>query len=102
MVSVETIWVGVGFFGQAMFSMRFLVQWIASEKRKQSVVPLAFWYFSIAGGMILLSYAIYRLDPVFILGQGLGLFIYGRNLWLIHRPAQHQAESADSDRRSSP
>lgn len=86
MVSAETIWVGVGFFGQAMFSMRFLVQWIASEKRKQSVVPLAFWYFSIAGGMILFSYAIYRLDPVFILGQGLGLFIYGRNLWLIHRP----------------
>lgn len=92
MVSAETIWIGIGFFGQAMFSMRFLVQWIASEKRKQSVVPLAFWYFSIAGGMILFSYALYRLDPVFILGQGLGLFIYGRNLWLIHRHSHQPAE----------
>lgn len=92
MVSAETIWVGIGFFGQAMFSMRFLVQWIASEKRKQSVVPLAFWYFSIAGGLILFSYALYRLDPVFILGQGLGLFIYGRNLWLIHRHSHQPAE----------
>ena len=85
MPSTDVIWMTVGFAGQAMFSMRFLVQWIASEKRKRSVVPRAFWYFSVAGGMILLSYAIHRLDPVFILGQGMGLFIYGRNLWLIHR-----------------
>ncbi|MDQ7008070.1 MAG: lipid-A-disaccharide synthase N-terminal domain-containing protein [Acidobacteriota bacterium] len=85
MPSTDVIWMTVGFAGQAMFSMRFLVQWIASEKKKRSVVPRAFWYFSVAGGMILLSYAIHRLDPVFILGQGMGLFIYGRNLWLIHR-----------------
>ncbi|HHN74375.1 MAG TPA: hypothetical protein ENK10_04025 [Acidobacteria bacterium] len=85
MPSTDAIWMTVGFAGQAMFSMRFLVQWLASEKQKRSVVPRAFWYFSVAGGVILLSYAIHRLDPVFILGQGMGLFIYGRNLWLIHR-----------------
>ena len=80
----EFWWVVVGLCGQAMFSMRFLVQWIMSERARQSVMPVAFWYFSIAGGVvILLSYAIYRRDPVFILGQSTGLFIYLRNLWLI-------------------
>jgi len=68
-----------------MFSGRFIVQWIASEKAGRSVIPLAFWYFSIAGGVILFLYALYRRDPVFILGQSLGLFIYSRNLWLIYR-----------------
>jgi lipid-A-disaccharide synthase-like uncharacterized protein len=66
-----------------MFSMRFLVQWISSERAKRSVMPIAFWYFSIAGGLILLTYALYRRDPVFIIGQSSGLFIYLRNLWLI-------------------
>ena len=79
----EFWWVVVGLLGQAMFSMRFLVQWISSERARKSVMPVAFWYFSIAGGMILLSYAIYRRDPVFIVGQSTGLFIYLRNLWLI-------------------
>ena len=79
----EAIWVAVGLFGQLLFFMRFLLQWIASEKEKRSVVPTSFWWFSIGGAAILLAYAIYRADPVFILGQSLGFFIYARNLWLI-------------------
>jgi lipid-A-disaccharide synthase-like uncharacterized protein len=81
----DPIWLAVGFLGQAMFTMRFVVQWINSERLKRSVVPLAFWYFSLAGGAVLFAYAVHRLDPVFIVGQGLGIFIYLRNLWLIHR-----------------
>jgi lipid-A-disaccharide synthase-like uncharacterized protein len=81
----EHVWVGVGLLGQMFFTARFLVQWIASERRKQSVVPVHFWYFSVGGGLILLVYAIYRLDPVFIVGQGAGLFVYARNLYLIRR-----------------
>jgi lipid-A-disaccharide synthase-like uncharacterized protein len=61
------------------------VQWIASERRRQSVVPVHFWYFSMAGGLTLLAYAVYRLDPVFIIGQASGLFVYARNLYFIHR-----------------
>ena len=81
------LWVVLGFFGQFFFFSRFLVQWIASEKKKKSVVPNSFWYFSVLGGSILLIYALHRRDPVFITGQFLGLFIYFRNLWLIHRPS---------------
>jgi len=81
----EHVWLGVGFLGQVFFSARFLVQWIASERRKQSVVPVHFWYFSVGGGLILLAYAIYRQDLVFIAGQGAGLFVYARNLYLIRR-----------------
>lgn len=81
----NVIWLVVGFMGQALFSARFLVQWLASERRKKSVVPLAFWYFSVAGGTTLLAYAIHRQDPVFIVGQAAGLFIYLRNLQLIYR-----------------
>ena len=79
----EIIWLAVGFLGQALFSARFLVQWIKSEREKKSVFPIAFWYFSIAGGATLLAYAIYREDPVFILGQLTGLFIYFRNLHFV-------------------
>ena len=79
----EFWWVVVGLLGQLLFSLRFLVQWISSERARKSVMPIAFWYFSIAGGVILLTYAIYRRDPVFIIGQSTGLFIYLRNLWLI-------------------
>jgi lipid-A-disaccharide synthase-like uncharacterized protein len=82
----ELIWVIVGLCGQLLFMGRFLVQWIASEKARKSVMPVAFWYFSITGGLVLLAYAIYRADPVFILGQALGVFIYARNLWLIRHP----------------
>ena len=80
----ELIWVLVGLGGQIMFMMRFLIQWIVSEKAKRSVIPVSFWWFSIAGAAILLAYAIYRQDPVFILGQSLGFFIYTRNLWFIY------------------
>jgi len=82
--AAELTWVVVGLFGQLLFTGRFLVQWIASEKAKRSVVPVLFWYFSIGGALILLAYAIYRRDPVFILGQSMGLAIYLRNLWLIY------------------
>jgi len=78
-----TIWLIIGFLGQACFFSRFLVQWLASEKQKKSIIPTAFWYFSISGGVILLSYALYRKDPVFIMGQSTGLFIYLRNLYFI-------------------
>lgn len=84
-MSAETVWIGIGFAGQALFSGRFLVQWIASERRKESIIPRAFWFFSVAGGLTLLSYAMYRQDPVFIVGQAAGLVIYGRNLWFIYR-----------------
>ncbi|MBI3029271.1 MAG: lipid-A-disaccharide synthase N-terminal domain-containing protein [Candidatus Rokubacteria bacterium] len=77
--------VAFGLLGQALFSARFLIQWIASERRKESVVPIHFWYFSIGGGLTLLIYAILRLDPVFIVGQAAGLFVYSRNLYLIWR-----------------
>jgi len=79
------IWLVVGFAGQALFTMRFLVQWWSSERQKRSVIPVAFWYFSLAGGATLLGYAIYRQDPVFIVGQAGGLFIYSRNLYFIYR-----------------
>lgn len=79
----EFWWVVFGLAGQLLFTARFLVQWLASERAKRSVVPVAFWYFSIGGGLILLTYAIYRADPVFILGQSMGVVIYVRNLWLI-------------------
>ncbi len=84
-MEITTIWLGIGFLGQALFSMRFLVQWISSEKQKKSVIPIAFWYFSLGGGVTLLSYAIFRLDPVFILGQAGGLLVYSRNLYFVLR-----------------
>jgi len=83
MQDIPTSWLILGFLGQALFSMRFLIQWIHSEKHKKSIIPKAFWYFSLAGGITLFSYAILRQDPVFIAGQGLGLFIYMRNLMFI-------------------
>lgn len=88
-ISAETIWLAIGLIGQSMFFMRFFVQWIASERRKMCVIPHAFWYFSILGGIFLLAYAVYRQDPVFIIGQTLGLGIYFRNLWLMHSASAH-------------
>ncbi|MCC7049000.1 MAG: lipid-A-disaccharide synthase N-terminal domain-containing protein [Alphaproteobacteria bacterium] len=85
MTTAEKIWVAIGFLGQALFSARFLVQWISSEKQKKSVIPVAFWWFSLGGGVVLLSYAIWRTDPVFIAGQAGGLLIYLRNLYFIRR-----------------
>jgi lipid-A-disaccharide synthase-like uncharacterized protein len=76
-------WVILGFVAQAFFTMRFVVQWIASERARKSVMPVAFWFFSIGGGALLLVYALYRKDPVFIAGQALGLLVYIRNLYFI-------------------
>jgi lipid-A-disaccharide synthase-like uncharacterized protein len=78
-------WVVLGFAAQALFTMRFLVQWIASERAGRSVIPLAFWLFSIGGGLLLLLYALYRKDPVFIAGQAFGVFVYLRNLYFVMR-----------------
>lgn len=76
-------WVILGFIAQGLFTMRFVVQWVASERARKSVIPVAFWFFSIGGGVLLLTYALYRRDPVFIAGQGLGLLVYARNLYFI-------------------
>jgi lipid-A-disaccharide synthase-like uncharacterized protein len=78
-------WLIIGFLGQFLFSMRFLIQWLKSERMKKSIIPVAFWYFSVAGGVTLLAYAIHRRDPVFIVGQASGLFIYARNLYFIFK-----------------
>lgn len=84
-MSTETIWIGIGFLGQGLFFGRWVVQWIASERNAESRVPLSFWYMSLVGGLITLTYAIYRMDPVFIAGQSVGSVVYLRNLVLIHR-----------------
>ena len=76
-------WVVLGFVAQALFTMRFVVQWIASERARKSVMPVAFWFFSVGGGALLLIYALYRRDPVFIAGQALGLLVYLRNVYFI-------------------
>jgi lipid-A-disaccharide synthase-like uncharacterized protein len=76
-------WVILGFVAQAFFTMRFVVQWIASERARKSVMPVSFWFFSIGGGALLLVYALYRKDPVFIAGQAFGLIVYIRNLYFI-------------------
>jgi lipid-A-disaccharide synthase-like uncharacterized protein len=81
----EAIWISVGFAGQFLFMMRFLWQWVQSERQRRSVIPIAFWYFSLAGGATLFVYAVHRRDPVFITGQALGLTVYIRNLLLIRR-----------------
>jgi lipid-A-disaccharide synthase-like uncharacterized protein len=78
-------WVLVGFIAQFLFTMRFLVQWVASERVGRSIIPLAFWWFSIGGGLLLFVYALYRRDPVFIAGQGFGVFVYLRNLHFVLR-----------------
>lgn len=79
-------WMTLGFLGQACFSARFVVQWLASERCRRSVLPTSFWYLSLGGGVTLLVYAVYLRDPVFIVGQASGLLIYGRNIWLTAPP----------------
>lgn len=88
----EQIMIIVGFGGQALFASRFIIQWLKSEGARKSVIPVAFWYFSIGGGAVLLLYAIWRQDPVIMCGQGIGLFIYARNLYFILRPSEPVAE----------
>jgi len=89
-MDANTIWLIVGFIGQALFSGRFLVQWLASERQKKSVIPVMFWYFSILGGSTLLIYSIHKQDPVFIAGQAGGLLIYARNLYFVIKNAKQE------------
>ncbi len=93
-MELSDLWLGVGFLGQALFSARFIIQWLSSERQRRSVTPVAFWYFSLAGGVILLAYAIHQHDKVFIVGQSAGLLVYLRNLMLIMRPAPGADQSA--------
>jgi lipid-A-disaccharide synthase-like uncharacterized protein len=88
------LWLVVGFLGQVLFSLRFLVQWVASERKRRSVVPTTFWYLSLGGSALLLAYAVYRQDPVFILGQAFGFVVYTRNLMLIGRGEGPRDEAA--------
>ena len=85
------LWVIVGFAGQLVFGGRFIIQWIASERRRESHIPLPFWWMSIIGGAITTAYAIHRRDPVFIVGQAAGLVVYVRNLMLIYRARRKTA-----------
>jgi lipid-A-disaccharide synthase-like uncharacterized protein len=93
-------WLAVGVAGQVAFSSRFLVQWVASERKGRSVVPTAFWWLSLVGGAILLVYALARRDPVFLLGQGAGVVVYARNLMLVRRESRERADQWVPDRRS--
>ena len=92
----------VGFIAQLMFSMRFIVQWIASERARRSIVPETFWYFSMIGGAMLLAYSIYRMDPVFMLGQAMGLIIYSRNIYFIRAHNKSEANAAAAAATAAP
>lgn len=92
-MKIPSFWLVLGFVGQALFSMRFILQWLKSEREGCSVIPIAFWYFSLAGSLVLLAYAIHRADPVFILGQAGGIVIYLRNLYLISRERHRGGQS---------
>jgi lipid-A-disaccharide synthase-like uncharacterized protein len=89
-MTTEQIWVAIGLSGQLLFSARWLVQWITSERARRSVIPIAFWYFSVAGSLTLLAYALYRMDPVFVLGHVANSVIYVRNLVLLMREKRAQ------------
>ncbi len=91
-----TVWLLVGFLGQALFTARFVVQWLVSERKRDSVVPVVFWWLSLLGGGALLAYAISRQDPVIIVGQAMGLLVYVRNLMLVAKAKHHRARRASS------
>ncbi len=93
----KNLWILIGFIGECCFFLRFLVQWIVSERKKSSTIPVAFWYLSLIGGLILLSYALYRRDPVFIAGQSVGLFVYCRNLSLIRKLAKDDISKIENE-----
>ena len=95
-MTYSTVWLGIGLMGQALFFMRFFVQWIASERKGQSVIPRAFWYFSILGGLTLLVYAVHQRDIVFTIGQATGVFIYGRNIVLSRRTTAGSGDAAEA------
>ena len=86
----EAIMIIIGFGGEALFAARFVIQWLSSENAGRSVIPVAFWYFSISGGLVLLTYAIWRQDPVIIAGQSVGVLIYARNLYFIYKEKQQK------------
>lgn len=88
--AITIAWLCIGLLGQLLFSIRFVLQWLSSERHRKSVIPTAFWYFSIAGAIVLLAYAIHLRDPIFILGQCFGVFIYFRNLQLVY---QHRKQT---------
>ncbi len=87
----EMVWLGIGFFGQSLFFSRWLLQWFVSERKAESQIPISFWYMSLAGSVIVLAYAIHKLDPVFMAGQSVGTLVYVRNLILIHRSQKRVA-----------
>jgi lipid-A-disaccharide synthase-like uncharacterized protein len=94
--ALDKVWLAIGLSGQLMFSARWIIQWLASEKVRQSVVPTTFWYLSLVGGLMVLSYGIYKLDPVIILGQ-FGVLVYARNIYLLLRGATANAPPAMAD-----
>ena len=97
-MTADHLWLILGLLGQAVFGGRFIVQWIASERRRESHIPIVFWYMSLVGGAVTLAYAIHKKDPVFIIGQGSGVVVYVRNLMLIHRAQRHPAQTTTPDR----
>jgi lipid-A-disaccharide synthase-like uncharacterized protein len=97
-MSQAKLWLMIGFAGQGLFTARFLVQWIVSERKRDSVVPVAFWWLSLLGGLTLLSYASYRQDPVIIVGQGMGLIVYARNLMLVGKAKRRAGRRRRQDK----
>jgi lipid-A-disaccharide synthase-like uncharacterized protein len=85
MSNYEMMWVGIGFVGQSLFFSRWLLQWVVSERKAESQIPVSFWYMSLIGSVIVLAYAVHKMDPVFIVGQGVGTLVYVRNIMLVHR-----------------
>jgi lipid-A-disaccharide synthase-like uncharacterized protein len=96
MPSTEAMWLAIGFLGQGIFFMRWVLQWLASERSAESRVPIGFWYLSLIGGLITLTYALYRKDPVFIAGQSVGTLVYLRNLMLIHKSSGRSRSNGTS------
>ena len=95
MILTPQIWLIIGFIGQTIFASRFLIQWIVSERASKSIIPNIFWWISIVGSLILLSYAIHKQDPVFIVGQSCGFLIYSRNLYLIWQDKKTSKKNSD-------
>ena len=95
MILTPQIWLIIGFIGQTIFASRFLIQWIVSERASKSIIPNIFWWISIVGSLILLSYAIHKQDPVFIVGQSCGFLIYSRNLYLIWQDKKASKKNSD-------
>lgn len=100
MTSIDNTWLAIGLAGQSMFFMRFLMQWLATERARRSVVPEVFWYFSIGGGLIVFAYGIHRADPVIVIGQCAGVTIYSRNLYFIWKEklALRRAKRIESEK----